>query len=74
MAVGVHGVTALRAIFIIPGLWGVSKLLPGLPKMTWWQTTLFGLGASTTISAGLLVFYWFKEKTTNTNSEVPYVS
>lgn len=64
------GVTALRSIFIIPGLWGVARLMPGLPSMTWWQTTLLGLGASTTISLGLLVFYWMKEKTFGL--EVPY--
>lgn len=63
------GVTVLRAVFVIPGLWMSAKVVPGV-DLGLFQATLMGVAASSTISAGLVVWYWLKMK--NHQMQVPY--
>ena len=55
------GVTILRAIFIVPGLWLSAKFVPGV-QMGLPQSIGVGLAASASISAGLLGWYFLKSK------------
>lgn len=55
------GVTILRAIFIVPGLWAAGKIIPGV-KIDLPQSIGVGLTASASISIGLLGWYYLKSK------------
>jgi hypothetical protein len=54
------GVTFTRAIFIGPGIWIATKLTS--VEAAKWQYIAMTLGASATISGGLLVWYWIRSK------------
>lgn len=54
------GVTALRAIFIAPGIWLGGKVV-GM-KVTGWPLLGMTMSASGAISIGLLGWYWLKTK------------
>ncbi len=54
------GVTAIRAVCIMPGIWVVTKLVA--PEVSTWKTILISLGGSATISIGMLVWYWLRMK------------
>lgn len=63
------GVTILRAVFIIPGLWLSGKVVPGV-EIGLPQSVGMGLAASASISTGLLGWYWLKAK--HNQIQVPY--
>ena len=52
------GVTAIRAVCIMPGIWVVTKLVA--PEVSTWKTILISLGGSATISIGMLAWYWLR--------------
>lgn len=54
------GVTVLRGVLIVPGVWLVSRLMDPRPKLPW-VIALSG-GASVTITAGLVIVYWLSSK------------
>lgn len=54
------GVTAIRAVCIMPGIWVVTKLVA--PEVSTWKTILISLGGSATISIGMLLWYWLRMK------------
>lgn len=55
------GVTILRAVFIVPGLWLSGKVIPGV-QIGLPQSIGVGLAASASISVGLLGWYYLKAK------------
>jgi hypothetical protein len=57
--VRVVGLTVLRAVFIVPGIWLSSKLL--VPELKGWRIVAMGVAASTTITAGMLLYYWVQQ-------------
>ena len=54
------GVTAIRAVCIMPGIWVVTKLVA--PEVSTWKTILISLGGSATISLGMLLWYYLRMK------------
>jgi len=56
------GVTVIRAIFIWPGLMGVGYLvMPKDNRLGVWRSVALALGASTSISTGLVIWYRLKK-------------
>jgi hypothetical protein len=54
------GLTALRSVFIAPGLWVASKIA-GVP-LTFGQTVGFSVASSTTITAGMVGWYALRRR------------
>lgn len=55
------GLTALRGIFIIPGLWVASKVLK--TDLDTWDVVGLSFAGSVTISAGMLGYYYVRRIT-----------
>jgi len=64
------GVTAIRAVFIIPGIWIAAKLTDIEIKPPW-KLVATGFAASCTISGGMLLWYWLKKKGIDVGSVPP---
>lgn len=63
------GTTVLRSIFIVPGVWLAAKVFARDADLSMIQIGAMGLTASSTITAGLLLWYWLKRRMVR--SEVP---
>lgn len=56
------GVTFLRSIFIAPGLWLGAKIVGVDQYVMGWKLVGMTVGASSSISLGLLAWYFIKSK------------
>jgi hypothetical protein len=56
------GTTVLRSVFIVPGVWVASKVFAREADLSMLQIGAMGLTASSTITAGLLLWYWLKRR------------
>lgn len=54
------GLTLLRGVFVIPGIWLASRL--ARVDMEPWQLLVMGLAGSATISAGMLAYYFVRQR------------
>lgn len=54
------GLTILRGAFVIPGIWLASKV--ARVDMEPWQLLVMGLTGSATISAGMLAYYYIRQR------------
>lgn len=59
-AIRLAGLTLIRSVFIVPGLWAASKMT-SVP-LTFGQIAGFSLASSTTISVGMVGYYAFKRR------------
>lgn len=59
-AIRLAGLTLIRSVFIVPGLWVASKAT-SVP-LTFGQIAGFSLASSTTISIGMVGYYAFKRR------------
>ncbi len=59
-AIRLAGLTLIRSVFIVPGLWAASKVT-SVP-LTFGQIAGFSLASSTTISVGMVGYYAFKRR------------
>jgi len=53
-------VTLLRSVFIFPGVYGVNRLLK--LDLAPWQVVSVSVGSSSTITVGMLTWYFLKSK------------
>lgn len=61
------GLTALRSVFIAPGLWIAGKMFK--VELTGWKLIGTSLFASTTISASMMAYYYLMSKITTPEAE-----
>lgn len=59
-AVRLAGLTLIRTVCIVPGLWAASKMTD--VKLTFGQLCGFSLASSTTITMGMVGWYAFKRR------------
>jgi hypothetical protein len=59
-AMRVLGVTAVRTVTIVPGVWLASKTF--VRSVNFWQVILISVFTSTTITLGMLGWYWLKKR------------
>jgi hypothetical protein len=69
------GVTGIRALMIVPGIWIADRMMRGEgPPLSILRTGAFSLAASTTISLGLLALYKLKSVFANPTPTAPSAS